>query len=497
MSQIYQAEKRQFLDENSYQHIVTDELGKGGQGIVYRTLDEGFALKLSLEQGEQLTKPNLIQHKIEQIKAIQLLPLHHINIALPLVVLQDQAGYVMSLVADMKPFARFIYQEQSLVDLNQIERPSWIDPQWPESVKNEVVFFSRSGGLKRRLMALYRCALILNQLHTRGLVYGDINPNNEFISESDDYDEVWLIDADNIRFDQTSNRKPIYFPDYGAPELVIYQYANSINSDLYSFAILAHMMLALRHPFKGKAFYEESGDDDWDSEDKNKFTAQQKLERGLLSWIYDPQDLSNLQQNPLATLITEDKNLFPLFQQCFGVGRKDTTQRPTMQHWATALIKTHDQLLTCPVCKFGFSPIEHQKCPDCIAEKPAYFQIESYFLNQEQQTKTLAWSTILEIKNKKNVLILQRVLGLNTCIQGTKPLFSVAMNDQRCVLQQEVDSYEVSYIEQKNDVLNLIKMNYRFEISTERLNRELYFLVEPKDQRYSACILKILKSGIV
>lgn len=495
MNGVYEIKQRKLLDENSYQHTTTDELGRGGQGIVYRTIDDGFAVKLILENGNELTDPIKIKQKINEIKNIQLLPVQQINIALPLVSLQDQAGYVMSLMADMQPFAKFIYQEQSQQDILKIQKLDWIDTQWPEMLKNELAFFSHSGGHKRRLMALYRCALILNQLHGRGLVYGDINPNNEFISASEDYDEVWLIDADNIRFDLVSNKNPIFFPEYGAPELVTDQTANSIYSDRYSFAILAHMMLALHHPFKGKAFYEDGEDDDWNN-DGDELTSQQKIDRGLLSWIYDTQDLSNSYENSLAALIKEDNFLFPLFQKCFSIGRKDIHQRPTLQHWAIALIRSHDQLLTCPVCKFAFSPIENLTCPDCKEKKPDYFQLDSYSIYQDDQTKKMVWSAYLEIKNQNHIVIPQRVLGQVSSIQGAKALFSIYLSEHTILIQQESDDYQISYINHHNK-MNLTKMNYRLELSTENMNEAHYFLIEPNNQCDSSCVLKIVKNGCI
>lgn len=494
MSGCYKNEQRTLLDENSYQHITSDELGRGGQGVVYRTLDEGFAVKLNLENGNELTDPIKIKQKINEIKNLQLLPLQQINIALPLVSLQDHAGYVMSLMADMQPFSKFIYQEQSKKDILKLQKLDWIDTQWPLELQNELSFFSHSGGHKRRLMALYRCALILNQLHDRGLVYGDINPNNEFISVSEDYNEVWLIDADNIRFDTASNKNPIFFPEYGAPELVVDQTANTIYSDRYSFAILAHMILALHHPFKGKAFYEDGETDDWEN-DEDELTAQQKVDHGLLSWIYDTQDVSNSYENSLAALIKEDKILYPLFQKCFSIGRKNISERPTLQHWAIALIKSHDQLLTCPVCKFAFSPNLHTNCPDCQEKKSNYFQVDTYSIHQDNQTKSLVWSACLEIKNQDYLNIPLRVLGLASSIQGTEVLFSIKQSKSNILIQIESDDYTISYINHY-DCMSLTTIKYRLELNDEQKPEAYYFLVEPKNKSHSSYVLKIVKMDV-
>lgn len=90
---------------------------------------------------------------------------------------------------------------------------------------------------------------------------------------------------------------------------------------------------------------------------------------------------------PLAALIKEDNFYFLYFKKCFSIGRKDIHQRPTLQHWAIALIRSHDQLLTCPICKFAFSPIANLTCPDCKEKKSDYFQLDSYSIYQDNQTK--------------------------------------------------------------------------------------------------------------
>jgi hypothetical protein len=42
------------------------------------------------------------------------------------------------------------------------------------------------------------------------MVYGDISPNNIFISEGMNDTSVWLIDADNIRFEILAGGSVVY-----------------------------------------------------------------------------------------------------------------------------------------------------------------------------------------------------------------------------------------------------------------------------------------------
>lgn len=78
--------------------------------------------------------------------------------------------------------------------------------------------YSDTGSTKIRLLALYKCAAILSELHANGLVYCDVSPNNVFVSKH--AKDVWLIDADNLRYEKLKGGYSVYSPHYGAPEIV-------------------------------------------------------------------------------------------------------------------------------------------------------------------------------------------------------------------------------------------------------------------------------------
>ena len=108
------------------------------------------------------------------------------------------------------------------------------------------------------------------------MVYGDISPNNIFISEGIDGSSVWLIDADNIRFEITAGGSVVYTPKYGAPELVQGKDGGRPSSDCHAFAVVAFYLLSLIHPFVGKKVdgtdegdWADEENDDEDIEDKS------------------------------------------------------------------------------------------------------------------------------------------------------------------------------------------------------------------------------------
>ena len=52
---------KSYIDENMNSHVVDVDkvLGRGGQGIVYRTEDPNIALKLALKDSNEITDPSI------------------------------------------------------------------------------------------------------------------------------------------------------------------------------------------------------------------------------------------------------------------------------------------------------------------------------------------------------------------------------------------------------------------------------------------------------
>ena len=78
------------------------------------------------------------------------------------------------------------------------EIPKWLAAIPDKDVALLLFHYADTGSTRRRLFALSKCASILARLHSAGLVYGDISPNNVFVGDGDSR-EVWLIDADNLQ----------------------------------------------------------------------------------------------------------------------------------------------------------------------------------------------------------------------------------------------------------------------------------------------------------
>ena len=439
MSESNVIDSQKFQDEYGYVHETKMELGRGGQGVVYRTYNADIAIKLSLKDGNPLNNNNDIRQARKSFNRLKYLPLENLKISMPIALLERElvkdsshniAGYAMQLMADMQPFETFIFGQQKPENIKALKIASYIQNISPNNldIQKRLAFYIATHGVKRRLKALYRCALVLHQLHSRGLFFADINPNNEFFSNDLDYDEVWLIDADNIHYDDPSKHQvDIYFPRYGAPEVVTNKAKSSIVSDCYSFAILSHLMLAQHHPFDGSAVNndnEMNWDDDKDSESSDDFFNDiDKVETGELAWILSPNDNSNQNAIPLGFVIQEPE-IFSLFKQTFEQGKFEFNLRPSMNLWVIALAKLHDRLLPCPNCHFTFASLDDEKCDLCQTSRPNYLNID--VLNQNN---TKIWHFVHEVPHT-NIKIPTRLVSGVDSDEGYTALLEITVLDK-------------------------------------------------------------------
>ena len=370
------------VDEYGNFHQITDELARGGQGVVYRTKDADLAVKQPLDASGQ---PDKNANLRERFQRIRLLPMpRHIPISLPLAILRDEPGYVMRLLNDMKPFAVFDLDGRSK---KKLEDERQVLPQWLAKIPDKdqalrLLHYASTGSTRRRLRVLAKCAAILARLHNAGMVYGDISPNNAFMGEGDPPD-VWLIDADNMRPEFLSGGVSVYTPGYGAPEVVQGRDQSRPQTDCWAFAVMAFKLLALCHPFIGnKVLQTEDDDGGWDAEpqargDSVPASMEDQAYAGYLPFVDDEDDDSNKGSAGLPRVLVTTPELRRLFQATFGAGREHPPSRPAMAFWALELTKAADHALDCPECAMSYFPDDHRNCPYCGGEPPASIRVQT------------------------------------------------------------------------------------------------------------------------
>jgi len=291
-----------------------EELSRGGQGVVYHTqypqvLVKGFTSK------EQQTRERWRQHIAWLVRQ----DLAGLKIARPLALLAEpRCGYVMELMDGLEPL--------------QVVLESYV-AAGEDAGKD----YLQQGGLRRRVRILCQLARTLNQLHARGMLYGDLSPSNVFVSDDPAYAETWLIDCDNISLESHSGLS-LYTADYGAPEVVRGDALLSSLTDVWSFAVIAYQLLTHNHPFKGQLV------SDGEPEDEDAAL------RGERPWICDAQDDANECFVNLPIQLLEHSGLPALFAQCFEQGLERPAERPGMAEWLAALTEVDERMIECEHC---------------------------------------------------------------------------------------------------------------------------------------------------
>ena len=368
---------KQLADEYGNLHCLGEELARGGQGAVYRTTDADLSVKQPLNaEGNPDKDINLS----ERFKNIRLLPLPpRVPVSMPLAILRDEPGYVMRLLNGMKPFSHFNLNGKIKTELGKQPLPQWLMNIPDKNLALNLLHYANTGSTRRRLRSLAKCASILARIHCAGLVYGDISPDNVFVGEGETPD-VWLIDADNLRFELAKGGKTVFTPHYGAPEIVRKNGQSRPRTDCWAFAVLAFMTIALCHPFIGKKVLEPEDDKGWDAEpaaDGAPVDLDEQAYAGFLPFVDDKDDDSNASLCGLPRELVATPELKLLFQDSFGAGRTQAHRRPSMAFWALELAKASDKSLYCPNCKMSYFADNYEKCPYCDEPRPAFIRVKT------------------------------------------------------------------------------------------------------------------------
>lgn len=309
-------------DEKGNTFMLSTCLGEGGQGAVFRvkkSTGHGLAVKAVLDpvSGDILQDHSAYKKYMRKLNQIMALP-QVAHIAVPLAPLHaPYCGYVMRLMECMEPLSEYL-------------RPN-------SDIKATLC---RKGGLSKRYEILKKLSAILCELHSLGIVYGDLAPGNIYISTNDKDCEVWLIDLDNLAY-ATEVSSSIGTPLYRAPEIVKGK-ANSLEADCYSFALLAYELLTFSKPFNGSIMDEDPVDDFSDD-------IYERIESGECQYVHES-DSTNIPKygisRQLELIMTPE--LETLFLHTFNLdGRSHPSHRPSMRSWYKAFQEASNCLIEC------------------------------------------------------------------------------------------------------------------------------------------------------
>ena len=181
-------------------------------------------------------------------------------------------------------------------------------------------------------------------LHAMGLCYRDISFGNVFFEPNSG--EALICDNDNVAVDGETESGVLGTPRFMAPEIVRGEARPSMQTDLYSLAVLLFYMLMVHHPLEGKR---ESSIKCLDLPAMNKLYGTDPL------FIYDPNDDSNrpvagFHDNVLAFWPLYPQFVRDLFVKAFTDGLTDPMTRVRESEWRAAMVRMRDAIIYCPKC---------------------------------------------------------------------------------------------------------------------------------------------------
>jgi len=394
------AKQKEVTDVFGHTYVLTEKLGQGGQGVVWKTDNPKVLVK-----GFTDKDPDQRSRWLDQISWLMRQDLVGLHIARPVALLKaPRAGYVMELMDGLIPLTQLL-----------------------ESVSEEgVEGFLQSGGLARRLQLLKKLATTLALLHARGMMYGDLSPDNIYVSSEVENTELWLIDCDNISFESKPCRV-LYTPDYGAPELVMGQAEFSTLTDIWSFAVIAYRLLTGNHPFKG------------DMVSYGEPELEEQALRGELPWIGHPEDSSNVSECGIPQAMVTTSKLARHFSRCFEDGLADPLERPSMADWLEALHEAGERIVHCQACTSTYLFNRDQACPFCSHELESGFVLLSEYLfippdnlpDWHEQNSRDSWvktGRVVILQDGGEISLRRNIPSMWAC-ESLEPLANIALSD--------------------------------------------------------------------
>jgi len=382
-------------DSAGHKFRLLGEISRGGQGAVFRTQYPDYIVKLDLVNGKPVSSSE--QRRLE-IEALRFLPIPSgLHVTMPLAVLTNVSGYVMQLMGDMISFSKaFDPGDENQKAFTSEENP-WLSGM--EDYRSLFTVMIRRGGLRRLLHAYLKAAVIMARLHGAGLVYCDFSPNNVFISSDPNYCHVWIIDTDNLEFQQELRGAPaVYTPGIGAPEIANRKSGNTFAADAYAFSASLFEQLFLHRPFEGQQYEDYINEEGLEE-------AEEALTLGDFDWILQEDGENIWPTGELLCNILLSSDLFALFEGTFCDGKLKPAKRPSMMELSYGIAKSLDKVVHCPKCQMDFDFKGDCHCAWCD-EGQTVLTVTSYTEEGNE-----IWSFAREVaREQKEIMVPARIV---------------------------------------------------------------------------------------
>ncbi|WP_017714323.1 protein kinase domain-containing protein [Prochlorothrix hollandica] len=298
---------------------LAEQLGQGGQGAVFSTIDPKLLAKICISH-----KSHEIERTRDRFKVLSLRNLKIQSLILPRAVLEKpHLGYLMDRVEGGISLAHLVYPQNSQNLKDQTDVDTW---------------YQSTGGLRRRLRICAELARTFVQIHQAGLCYVDLSLQNVLIFSDPQKINIRLIDPDNLIVPGTSLAQVLGTPWFIAPELLTDDRLPDYASDRWSLAVMIYYVLVLNHPFMGDQVMEGEPE------------LEDAALEGKLPFIDSSKDHQNASSYGLPRNKVLTTKLQRLFAQTFEQGIYDRWGRPSAEDWLELLEAAADKTALCTKC---------------------------------------------------------------------------------------------------------------------------------------------------
>lgn len=367
------------------------------------------------------------------------------HVILPAGLLDDEVGYIMRNANEHESLNKYIdFELEGFSDWYKIKYP-----------------------FKKRMQIIVQIFEALKDIHYEGLIFSDLSPSNIMVHKSKN--NIVFIDCDNMRDKYDIYSSVLGTPGYMAPEKFdpvkksvsggSFQKNGkiSVDSDVFSAAIICFELLMLQHPFVGDVIDEGSADEYESAKNCNTDFIFKKgttnFSTNGLTHFYDR----------LTT--PEVRNLF---YRTFVDGKTNPALRPTAIEFYEAFSRASNLLVTCNNC--GFEQLANEAnshCCDC--------------------DKTFEEKVVLEIYNTFGQMdMAEAINNMGEFFELNVDINNILINDKQPITKKIInrivfDIPHMTKMIKSNPKFTLKKILYLFDFEGRTDRSEAYAKLEIKD----------------
>ena len=336
---------------------VVQELGSGGQGIVYLVEFNDMQYALKWYDIDKIKNPAAFRKNIETNindgpPSKQFLWPKYLTKPLS----TGGFGYLM----DVRP-----KNFDSFVDILNTYKLD-IDPLTGRAAKVPVQFKN----LRAMVTAVINIVNAFRQLHRAGKSYQDLNDGGFFIDTATG--EILVCDCDNIAPD-FANFGIGGKPGYMAPEVVRGIEKPNVQTDKYSLAVVLFKLLFRGDPMEGDKVVKDICLTE---------SAELRHYGKEAVFVYDPNDDSNRPVRGIHDNVIKFWKIYPeyirqAFIHSFTTGIAEPNKRIIENEWQKLFVRLRSEIITCKCGRTNFSVqftenADHTfRCPKCGSDTPS------------------------------------------------------------------------------------------------------------------------------